>query len=98
MGTAKHRAKGFGLNFYQKDLAKKISKKLLTGSGRINPTDTQELLAFWESEGTLRNGDCMSFREYTRSLVDGKFRKAPQWEAYEEGIRFFMGEYYYNKI
>ena len=98
MGTAKHRAKGFGLNFYQKDLAKKISKKLLTGSGRINPTDTQELLAFWESEGTLRDGDCMSFREYIRSMVDGKFRKAPQWEAYEEGIRFFMGEYYYNKI
>lgn len=93
-----YKSKGFGLKPYQKDLAEKLVNEILTKSGRIHPTSIQDLFDFWNSEGTLLNGDCMSFREYARSIASRKINRKAQWEDFEESLRIFMGERFYNKI
>ena len=113
-----HKSKGYLLRPEEKDLCKKIvdhynrlSKTPKGGRKRkpcITSEEVQELIEFWESDNLLNNGDCMTMREYMRtlvqSLIDQKFRsqKGPNrkikidqlWDDFEEYLKLYMGKYY----
>lgn len=113
---SQHKSKGYRLGAEKKGLCKKVADLYsrlikLPHVGRkhcITPEEVQELLEFWESDNLLNNGDCMTMREYMRTLVqspiDQKFysQKGPNrkikmdqlWDDFEEYLKLYMGKYY----
>lgn len=112
----RHKSRGYLLGPEKKSLCKKIADhyhKLSEPSKTsrkhfITPEEVQELIEFWESDNILNNGDCMTMREYMRtlvqSLIDQKFysQKGPNkkikmdqlWDDFEEYLKLYMGKYY----
>lgn len=114
----RHKSNGYRLGAEKKDLCKKIidhynrlSEAPKRGRKRkhsLTSEEVQELLEFWESDNLLNNGDCMTMREYMRTmvqpLIDQKFysQKGPNrkikmdelWDDFEEYLKLYMGKYY----
>lgn len=112
----RHKSRGYLLGTEKKDLCKKVADLYsrlikLPHVGRkhcITPEEVQELLEFWESDNLLNSGDCMTMREYMRTLVQSpigqkfhsqkgtnkKIKMDQLWDDFEEYLKLYMGKYY----
>ena len=107
--TYRHQSKGYGLRDYHKNICKQWVD-IFKGYNKYDthPEDYQSLLELWETDGFLLDGTCMTMREYARTLVqpyiqekckkDDEVSSIEVWDSFEDFLKDYMGDKYYNKI